>query len=118
MVNNQKTGKTGEEMAAAYLEKKGYRILATNWRWGNWEIDIIATKKNFIHFIEVKTRTTRKFGYPDDAVSKMKIRFLIDAAEEYLFRHPGWKRIQFDILAIELGGKDILYTLIEDVYDW
>ena len=118
MNSNQKTGKTGEDLAAAYFEKNGYKILDKNWRWGSLEVDLIATRNNFIHFIEVKTRTTKKFGYPDDAVSKMKIRFLIDAAEEYLFRHPGWKRIQFDILSIELGGKEIVYTLIQDVYDW
>ena len=118
MPNNQQTGKTGEALAVQYFIQHGYRILDKNWRWGNWEIDLVASKNQFIHFIEVKTRTTRKFGFPDDSVTKMKIRFLIDAADEYLYRHPGWKRVQFDILSIELGGKEINYTLIEDVYDW
>ncbi len=118
MNSNKETGQTGEDLAANYLQKNGFKILNKNWRWGSREIDIIASKNQYIHFIEVKTRTGKKYGYPDDAVSKMKIRFMMDAAEEYLFRNPGWKRIQFDILAIELGGKEIVYTYIEDVYAW
>lgn len=118
MSSNKETGNAGEDLAVSYLEKNGFKILNRNWRWGSKEIDIIASNKNYIHFIEVKTRTGRKYGFPDDGVSKMKIRFMMDAAEEYLHRHPGWKRVEFDILAIELGGKEIIYTFIKDVYAW
>lgn len=118
MAQHNDTGNKGEALAAEFLQKNGYRILATNWRYGNCEIDIIATKNNYLHFFEVKTRTSGKFGFPDDQVSKKKFDSLLIAAEEYLFRHPGWKRIQFDILAIHIGAGPVKYNIIKDVYFW
>ena len=103
-------------MAVAWLIEKGYKILHRNWRHSHWEIDIIAADKNKLHFVEVKTRRTNTFGYPEDDVSKKKIRFLMSSAEEFLYRNPHWKRIQFDILSLSIReDKTIDYFLIEDV---
>ncbi len=115
-IHNQ-TGNTGEAMAAGYLQEKGYKILHQNWRHSHWEVDIIAEKETVLHFIEVKTRRTRQFGFPEDDVDKKKIKNLISAAEEYLCRQPQWKRIQFDILSITmLRDEPVEYFFIEDVY--
>ncbi len=115
-VHNQ-TGNMGEAMAVEYLLKKGYGILHQNWRHAHLEVDIIAEKENILHFIEVKTRRTQEFGFPEDAVSKKKIKNLIDAAEEFLYQFPKWKRIQFDILSITmLKEEPVEYFFIEDVY--
>ena len=117
MARHIKTGELGEKLAAIYFREKGYTILHQNWRHSHWEVDIIATKNNVLHFIEVKTRRTKTFGYPEDDVSEKKISFLINAAEEYQYLHPEWKRIQFDILSILLlKNTDPEYFLIEDVY--
>ncbi len=117
MAQHNKTGNQGEAMAADHLRGKGYSILHQNWRHSHWEVDIIAGKGDVLHFIEVKTRRTRKFGHPEEAVSKKKIRNLINASEEYLYQQPQWKRIQFDILAITiLKDEPVEYFLIEDVY--
>ncbi|MEO5985351.1 MAG: YraN family protein [Ferruginibacter sp.] len=118
MTHNASTGRIGEDFAAAWLEQKGYEILYRNWRHQHWEIDIIAVKKNVLHFIEVKTRASRTFGYPEDNVSKKKIAYLIDAGEEFLFKYPHWQRIQFDILAITInpGKAKSEYFFIEDIY--
>lgn len=117
MAQHNKTGNLGEAMAADHLRDKGFSILHQNWRHAHWEVDIIASKDDVLHFIEVKTRRTKKFGHPEEAVSKTKIRNLINASEEYLYQQPRWKRIQFDILAITmLKGKAVEYFLIEDVY--
>jgi putative endonuclease len=99
-----------------YLLDKGYNILHRNWRHKNWETDIIATKDSKLHFIEVKTRRTTTFGYPEEGVSKKKIRYLMSAAEEFLLLYPNWKLIQFDILSITMEkDKTPEFFLIEDV---
>ena len=117
MAEHNQTGNTGEAMALAYFLEKGYRILHQNWRHAHWEVDIIAEKNNILHFIEVKTRRTSKFGFPEDGVDKKKIQNLISAAEEYLFQYPQWKRIQFNILSITMKKDEpVEYFLIEDVY--
>ncbi len=118
MAAHNDTGKLGEKLAADYFLKNGYTILEQNWRHGKWEIDIIAYKDNLLHFIEVKCRTTTAFGHPEESVTVKKIRHLIDASAEYLYLHPEWKRVQFDVLSITLHEKeDTDYFLIEDVYE-
>lgn len=117
MAQHNVTGNTGEALAATYLLANGYNILHQNWRHSHWEVDIIAEKKSILHFIEVKTRRSKKFGYPEESVSTKKIQNLINAAEQFLYLQPQWKRIQFDILAITiLKDEPVEYFLIEDVY--
>lgn len=117
MAQHNLTGSTGEAMAVQHLAENGYRILHQNWRHAHWEVDIIAEKEMVLHFIEVKTRRTKKFGHPEEAVTKKKIQNLINASEEYLYQNPEWKRIQFDILSISiLKNEPVEYFLIEDVY--
>ncbi len=116
MAQHNITGSKGEDMAAKFLLNKGYSILERNWRYKNWETDIIASRNTVLHFFEVKTRQSTIYGYPEDGVSRRKIKNLMGAAEEYLLSHPVWKRIQFDILAILLEkNKAPEYFLIEDV---
>lgn len=117
MAKHNDTGKIGEELAVAWFVEKGYTILYQNWRHKNLEVDIIATRNNMLHFIEVKAVTTLKYGNPEDKVSAKKIKNLIDASEEFLYQQPQWQRIQFDVLSITmLQGKEVEYFLIEDVY--
>lgn len=117
MASHNDTGKKGETLAAIWFEEKGYTILHKNWRHKNLEVDIIAINKHILHFIEVKTVTTLKFGRPEDKVSEKKILNLINASEEYLFQHPQWQRIQFDVLSITMvKNSPVEYFLIEDVY--
>ncbi len=117
MAHHHQTGITGEAMAATYLVQNGFTILHQGWRHSHWEVDIIVCKEQVLHFVEVKTRRTKKFGHPEDAVSKKKIKNLINASEEYLYQFPQWKRIQFDILAITILKKQPAeYFFIEDVF--
>ncbi|MEI7471686.1 MAG: YraN family protein [Chitinophagaceae bacterium] len=111
------TGREGEALAAGHLQENGYTILHQNWRHSHWEIDLIVTKDKCLHFIEVKTRRTKKFGYPEEAVTKKKFKHLQEAATEFLYQYPQWERIQFDILSISIGkDSKIEYFLIEDVF--
>jgi putative endonuclease len=117
MATHNTTGTLGEQMAASYFTNAGYHIIEKNWRHSHWEVDLIATKDNILHFIEVKTRRTKKFGLPEENVTKKKIQYLINASAEYLHLHPEWKRVQFDILAITMiKDEPVEYFLIEDVY--
>lgn len=110
-------GIAGEEAAVRHLQGMGYHIQHRNWRTSFYEIDIIAVKDNILHFIEVKTRHSLKYGYPEEQVSRKKFLNLKKAAEYFLTLNPYWKRIQFDILSItRLHGKKEEYLLIEDVY--
>jgi putative endonuclease len=118
MAKHNSTGNFGEVLAQHYFEQAGYEILAVNWRFSHWEIDIIAHKNAVLHFIEVKTRRTKHFGQPEESVTNKKMKHLISAAEQYLYEHPQWKRIQFDLLAITLlkDGANPAFFLIEDIY--
>jgi len=117
MAHHNTTGMLGEKMALKYLSDKGYIILHQNWRHSHWEVDVIASLKNTLHFIEVKTRRTKKFGYPEEDVTKKKLINLINASEEFLFLNPEWKLIQFDILSITIiKNEPMEFFLIEDVH--
>jgi putative endonuclease len=110
-------GKTGEELAAAFLEEKNYEILHRNWRYSYYEIDIIARKGKKIHFVEVKTLSSDKHGYPEQNVTKKKFKFLQKAAHEYLQKNPDNKWIQYDIVSIIFHkNAPPEYFLLEDVF--
>ena len=117
MATHNTTGHLGEQMATDYFITAGYTIIEKNWRHFHWEVDIIASKDSILHFIEVKTRRTKKFGLPEENVTKKKIQYLINASAEYLHLHPEWKRIQFNVLAISIiRNEPVEYFLLEDVY--
>jgi len=97
---NQKIGAWGESVAAAYLEKRGYTLLARNQRTPYGEIDILAEKDGFLHFVEVKTRTTGAFGPPEIAVTPRKQEHMRAAAEHYT-AEQGIEHWQIDVIAVE-----------------
>ena len=116
MAHHNITGKGGEALALAYLIRNDFVILHTNWRHSHYEIDVIAHKGNILHFIEVKTRRSLKFGYPEESVTKKKMESLMNGGEAFLFQNPEWTRIQYDILSVNLRKKqDPEYFFIEDV---
>ena len=100
MAKHNETGIKGEEIAENFLKTKGYSILYRNWRHGKKEVDIIAELNNLLIFIEVKARSDNFFGYPEEAVDYKKVDYLKVAAEEFLYRHPQYTNIRFDIISI------------------
>ena len=117
MARHQTLGKWGEAGAAAYLQQKGFEIIHRNWRHSHYEIDIIAIKNGVLHFVKVKLRTSSNYGLPEDAVDKRKFKRLLNAADEFLFQHPQYRHVQYDIVAITVkreGPRE--YFFIEDVY--
>lgn len=81
MAQHNELGKLGEELAADFLVKKGYKIRAKNWRYLKAEVDIIAEKENTIVAVEVKTRTSDYFGDPQDFITKKKNKIIGDGDE-------------------------------------
>ena len=115
--HNKDTGFLGENKAADYLIQMGFTLLERNWRYKHLEIDIIASKNGCLHIIEVKTRRTSTFGFPEQHIDAIKMQHLKNGAALFQYLHPEWKIIQFDIVAIQLQetGQWSLF-FIEDVY--
>jgi len=117
-------GKRGESEAAAHLRRLGYRIAAKNVRAGGVEIDLIATKARIVAFVEVKTRSSQRYGAPEDAVDARKRERLIRGALAWLHEQaprPWRKRcptIRFDVIACTLQPDGNLHLRhIEAAFD-
>lgn len=98
--NNKITGNWGEQIAAEHLVNNNFSIIHRNWKWGNAEVDIIAQQKHFLIFIEVKTRSTAKFGYPEKAVNKAKQQQYIRLAKAYIQKEKWKLDVRFDVISI------------------
>ena len=108
-------GRYGEEEAKKFLKKAGYKIVACNKRESHKEIDIIATDKEYIAFVEVKTRSVgddlyNPYGTPAAAVTKKKQNNLISAARSYLRENPTDKQPRMDVIEVYLrkGSYEVL----------
>jgi putative endonuclease len=97
----QQVGRWGEQVAARFLEEKGYTILARNWWTPHGEIDLIAEKGGQVIFIEVKTRTGLGFGLPEESVTQAKQAHLLAAVAHYWQeRAEAEKDWQVDVVAV------------------
>ena len=105
----RETGDFGEEAAAAYMKKNGYRILSRNRQYGHPELDIVAENRDYLVFAEVKTRTETEhsqYGPACAAVNREKQRHIIAAARRYIRENPPKKRIRFDVLEVYLRDSE------------
>jgi putative endonuclease len=117
MATHNDLGKLGEELAIGWLKRHGHQILYQNWRYSHYELDLVTLKKETLHIVEVKLRTSTQFGMPEQAVSRKKYRDLMKAADEFLTQHLQYRYVQLDILSIsKINGGEWEYFLIEDVF--
>ena len=92
----------GEQLAAEHLARAGYRIAARNVRADGVEIDLVATRGPLVVFVEVKTRSGRGFGAPEEAVDARKCARLVRGARAWLYAHaPRHARARFDVICVE-----------------
>lgn len=101
-------GNSGEDLAAAFLSRGGMRILDRQARTAFGEIDLVAEEGDEIVFVEVKTRRSDEFGYPEESVTPAKFRHLV-ASSEAILTERGWERRlwRIDVVAIRLiPGED------------
>ena len=106
MMSRRDTGILGEKLAGDFLKKRGYRIIETNYRCRHGEIDIIARHKDFLVFIEVRSKKSLQFGTPEQSISEAKKRHLKATALHYQQTHeklpPQWR---IDVVALELDAS-------------
>lgn len=103
--NHILTGRIGEDIAAKHYEDQGYKVVHRNWRYKRCEIDLIVCKDKEYVFVEVKTRKSNRYGFPELFVSLSKQSRMAQAAEFYIQSlGPGYV-IRFDIVAIILNQK-------------
>jgi len=111
-------GLQGEDLAASFLEQKGFTIVCRNYRCRSGEIDIIARKKKLLCFIEVKTRRTRRFGLPQEAVTPAKQYKIGRVAQDFLQRHKleNWPA-RFDVIAVDFSSGEGIIDFIENAFE-
>ena len=116
-MSNKEIGNFGENRAISHLSELGFEIMHRNWRYKHLEIDNIASKDKLLHIIEVKTRSSIEFGYPEQFIKPQKMQFLKNAAAHFQYQNPEWKYLQFDVVSIFLNEKQIWeLAFFEDVY--
>lgn len=86
-VTTTQTGKKGEETACAFLTRKGFLLVCRNYRYEHREIDLVMRDADTLVFVEVKARSSVRFGAPAEFVTLRKQKHLLLAAQGYLFEH-------------------------------
>lgn len=116
-MKRQEVGKLGETLARRFLEGKGYRVRETNFRCQYGEIDVVAEQKDYLVFVEVRTRSSLNFGTPEESITWKKKEKLVTLALEYINSHRGLPSLwRIDVVAVELdrAGKTRRIELIEN----
>jgi putative endonuclease len=114
----QAFGKTGEDLAVAELERRGYAILARRYRTSHGEIDIIARDGETTVFVEVKARATAEFGTAAEAVTPRKQRKLAAMAIDYLARNQlTTVPCRFDVVGIDDAEASPRLTVYPNAFD-
>ena len=109
MARHNEIGKEGEAIARRYLEKRGYRIAETNWRFRRAEVDLIAyTPQDVLVFLEVKTRSSEDFGSPASFVDDKKRRFMVAAARAYMIAREYEWEVRFDIIGVVMREPPVV----------
>ena len=111
-------GKSGEELAVGFLRDNGYRIIARNYKTKLGEIDIIARQKDTVCFIEVKTRHSDRFGFPQEAILKTKQRQISKVALEFLKSNNLLdKSARFDVVSVIFAEDNPKLDLIKNAFE-
>lgn len=119
-MKRKELGTIGEKLAKDFLKKKDYKIREANFRCREGEIDIVAEKKGYLVFVEVRTKTGSSFGSPEESVTFAKKEKLIASALTYLNNHkdlPESWRIDFVAVELDQKGKTKRIELIENAIE-
>jgi putative endonuclease len=116
MIDKIKRGNDGEQLAADFLVQKGFEIVKRNYRYKHSEIDLIIRKANWLIFVEVKTRSSYDFGYPEEFVDYKKVRKILEGADHYTYKNDWEGNVRYDIVSVRLGNGDPEIVHIEDAF--
>ena len=101
-------GELGERIAARWLERSGWRVLARRFRAGRRDIDLVVEREGLIAFVEVKARNGEAFGDPVEAVHRRKQRSLSKSAQIWIVRHGrSGEQYRFDVIGVLLRDKRV-----------
>lgn len=115
--DNFSSGQAGEAQASVFLQSQGYQIILRNFKARGAEIDIIARDKDFICFIEVKSRSSQRFGLPQEAITPDKQRKISRAALIFLKENDLLEKpCRFDVVAISRQDGKNIFSLIRDAF--
>ena len=109
-------GNKGEKLACDYLIKNGYKILERNWRFGRFEIDIIAQKNNLIVIVEVKTRSNDYFVAPQQTLKKKQIENILQAANHYITQKNLDSEVRLDIIGLIKNKNTFTLKHLKDAF--
>jgi putative endonuclease len=110
-------GRRGEEEAARYLERRGYRVVARGFRGRRGELDLVCRHRDHVVLVEVKTRSSGRWGTPAEAVGPRKRRALQTVVSDYRAL-SGWRGpISFAIVSVVWEERGVRIDLIEDAFD-
>lgn len=117
MGQKQILGKYGEDVAASFLQDRGYSILERNWRCEIGEIDLIAKHKESLVFVEVKTRSGQGFGHPFEAITKSKVARMRQLAAQWTITHEfSGLSLRLDAIAVLVQDGKVAVEHIKRVY--
>ena len=116
-MSNKEIGKYGEDLASEYLVKNNIKIIERNYRYSKYgEIDIIALDKDELCFVEVKTRTSDKFGTPLEAITKEKLLRIYSCIKEYTNKTSvKYKKARIDAISIELTTEKPIINHVKNI---
>ena len=111
MKNRRQIGMEYERIAGEYLQSQGYEILEYNFHCRFGEIDIIAKQGEYIVFIEVKYRSSERYGEPLEAVTKGKQRTISKCAQSYLYKNRMWDMpVRFDVVGMRENDIEVVHN--------
>ncbi|MDR1809280.1 MAG: YraN family protein [Prevotella sp.] len=116
MAFHNKIGDRGEEVAANYLVEKGYVIIERNRQFRHTDLDIIARNNETLVFVEVKTRMSDEWGYPEEAVTHGKIKRISEAANDYIQKSRLDLAVRFDVISVLVNNGAYEIVHFEDAF--
>ncbi len=116
-MDGRKLKVVGEDAAARYLERRGYRVLHRNWRIRMGELDLVAMKDRTLVFVEVKARASTRFAEPESSVGRRKQQRLRRLGEAYLiFERPDFEYCRFDVVSVVADMREPRLRHIENAF--
>ena len=118
-MDKKSSGKAAENIAASFLEKKGYKILERNFYSKFGEIDIIAKDKDTLVFVEVRSKSYSSFGNPEETVNIFKVKKILKTAQFYILKkNPDFKEIRFDIISFLHNNISHIKNAFDMDFEW
>jgi putative endonuclease len=112
MMGRRETGIQGEKLACNFLANNGYRIIETNYRCRDGEVDVVTQQRDVLVFVEVRTKKNLNFGTPEESITERKKEKLRAVAEHYTQNHenlpPTWR---IDVVAVQLNYRGRLHRI-------